>query len=184
MLLLSQSPIGSGPDMDLISCWNVFEMRLRSQSPIGSGPDMDNMEQKHKERLLAESQSPIGSGPDMDLPVRGGGESQSPWQSHNRLSAPVPIWTLHLNRCHCSASCIGHNRLSAPVPIWTPQIGRYQWATKYVTVTIAYRLRSRYGRPGVQLDHTGDLHPGGHNRLSAPVPIWTPGQRAWVETCD
>ena len=43
---------------------------VRSQSPIGSGPDMDNMEQKHKERLLAESQSPIGSGPDMDPGVQ------------------------------------------------------------------------------------------------------------------
>ena len=66
----SQSPIGSGPDMDLISCWNVFEMRLRSQSPIGSGPDMDDDIVRVKDIVVLKSQSPIGSGPDMDSQSR------------------------------------------------------------------------------------------------------------------
>ena len=56
--------------MDLISCWNVFEMRLRSQSPIGSGPDMDDDIVRVKDIVVLKSQSPIGSGPDMDSQSR------------------------------------------------------------------------------------------------------------------
>ena len=64
---------------------------------------------------------------------------------HNRLSAPVPIWTTW-NRNTRSVSSPSHNRLSAPVPIWTPG---FNWITRVI------------------------FTPGGHNRLSAPVPIWT-----------
>ena len=95
----SQSPIGSGPDMDLYldRCSKSPRTRTRSQSPIGSGPDMDSAPWGGAWEVgyVAESQSPIGSGPDMDrFPI-------------------APLFRV-------SGCC--HNRLSAPVPIWTPDI--------------------------------------------------------------
>ena len=66
----SQSPIGSGPDMDWFNDMlaNPGDIMPGSQSPIGSGPDMDVRDYRYALKLVSdiESQSPIGSGPDMD----------------------------------------------------------------------------------------------------------------------
>ena len=66
------------------------------------------------------SQSPIGSGPDMDT--------------------YTPVSTIEHSRTVC------HNRLSAPVPIWTHAARAIAKTLESRVVTIAYRLRSRYGR--------------------------------------
>ena len=64
----SQSPIGSGPDMDRDFLTRYGDTKYLSQSPIGSGPDMDLPPRGKPQRgkSLRMSQSPIGSGPDMD----------------------------------------------------------------------------------------------------------------------
>ena len=67
---ISQSPIGSGPDMDQRRLsLNQLRRSSRSQSPIGSGPDMDwfNDMLANPGDIMPGSQSPIGSGPDMDF---------------------------------------------------------------------------------------------------------------------
>ena len=46
---------------------------------------------RHIVFLAVESQSPIGSGPDMDITSEGAVINSV--IGHNRLSAPVPIWT-------------------------------------------------------------------------------------------
>ena len=69
-LIESQSPIGSGPDMDQRRLsLNQLRRSSRSQSPIGSGPDMDwfNDMLANPGDIMPGSQSPIGSGPDMDF---------------------------------------------------------------------------------------------------------------------
>ena len=64
-----------------------------------------------------------------------------------------------------------HNRLSAPVPIWTSAWSSGAESCRTCTVTIAYRIRSRYGP--VTNWNPPFCRGGSHNRLSAPVPIWT-----------
>ena len=95
-MIKSQSPIGSGPDMDMTTAasFSIQSSSPRSQSPIGSGPDMDRPPSRGLTLpMRASSQSPIGSGPDMDRRRRRRPDHRPAGRRHNRLSAPVPIWT-------------------------------------------------------------------------------------------
>ena len=118
------------------------------------------------------SQSPIGSGPDMDELIKKLTGATKVSISHNRLSAPVPIWTWRTSSKELGGCVLdSHNRLSAPVPIWT---GSDREDEIILEVTPS---QSPIGSgPDMDLALPGTLsNPGlaGHNRLSAPVPIWT-----------
>ena len=169
----SQSPIGSGPDMDRQSASSgpssrTSHNRLSAPVPIWTALCLSAY-------LLPDdgrSQSPIGSGPDMDELIKKLTGATKVSISHNRLSAPVPIWTWRTSSKELGGCVLdSHNRLSAPVPIWT---GSDREDEIILEVTPS---QSPIGSgPDMDLALPGTLsNPGlaGHNRLSAPVPIWT-----------
>ena len=201
----SQSPIGSGPDMDRrlhrrpeeggpLCVTIAYRLRSRygqlrhlaellpqgatSQSPIGSGPDMDVRDYLYALKLVSdiESQSPIGSGPDMDLRMEFRRRVLPYLHSHNRLSDPVPIWTGD----ELESALLQGRKSQSPIgsgPDMDELIKKLTGATK---VSISH---NRLSAPvPIWTWRTSSKELGGcvldsHNRLSAPVPIWTGSDR-------
>jgi len=89
-----------------------------SQSPVGSSPDLDVITKNGKENWKMKSHNRLSARVLIWTPAEMMLVRKKNEESHNRLSARVLIWTPQ-PKANMRISLVCHNRLSARVLIWT-----------------------------------------------------------------